>query len=191
MEKPIGAGKSSFDLIDQNLFFGQLHFKKGTVLLDLACGEGLYAIAASEAIGKEGQIYAVDLWEEGITHLKQQASARGLTNIQAMVADVSKKIPLTDESIDICLMATVLHDLLQVGTAEGTMKEIRRVLRPQGTLAIVEFKKMEGPPGPPAHVRLDPEEVERIVAPFGFRKNRIAEVGPFNYLMTFFLKPTI
>jgi ubiquinone/menaquinone biosynthesis C-methylase UbiE len=187
MGKPIGAGKSSFDLIDSTLFFDELDLKKGTVLLDLGCGEGLYTLAASEAIGKGGQIYAIDLWEEGITHLKEQTSAKGITNIIARVADVSKKIPLSDYSTDLCLMATVLHDLLQVGAAEGTLREIRRVLNLQGTLAIVEFKKIEGPPGPPIRVRLNPEDVERIVSPFGFRKRRTADIGPFNYLMTFSL----
>ena len=90
---------------------------------------------------RRGRSYAIDLWEEGITYLKQQASAKGITNIKALVADVSKKIPLSDDSIDICLMATVLHDLLQIGAAEGTLTEIRRVLSLQGTLAIVEFKE--------------------------------------------------
>ena len=105
-----------------------------------------------------------------------------------MVEDVSRQIPLSGGGVDTCLMATVLHDFVRMGAAEKVLDETRRVLNSQGTLAIVEFNKIEGSPGPPIHVRLDPEEVERIVSPHGFDKKRIIEVGPYNYLITFSLK---
>ena len=188
MEIPIGAGRSSFELIDFNLLFGELHLEKGMVFLDLACGKGLYAIAAAEAVGVEGQVRAIDLWEEGITHLEQQAAARNLTHIKSTVGDVSREIPLSSGSVDTCLMATVLHDFVRMGAAEKVLGETRRVLNSRGTLAIVEFKKVEGPPGPPIHVRLDPEEVERMVSARGFSRKRFVDLGPYNYLITFSLK---
>ena len=65
-EKPIGAGGRSFRLIDPSTMFKALPLKKGSIFLDMACGGGDYAIAASEIVGDEGIIYAVDLWEEGM-----------------------------------------------------------------------------------------------------------------------------
>ncbi len=188
MEKPIGAGRSSFEFIDSSLLFKELHLKKGMVFLDLACGKGLYAIAAAEAVGIKGQVYAIDLWEEGINDLKQKASARNLSNIKTIIKDVSKEIPLSSGSVDTCLMATVLHDFVRMGAAEKVLDEARRILNSRGTLAIVEFKKIEDSPGPPVHVRLDPEEVEGIVSPLGFKRKRTIEVGPYNYLITFSLR---
>ncbi len=190
MDKPIGAGRSSFELIDATLLLRTLNLREGMVFLDLACGEGYYAIAVAEVIGEKGRVYAVDLWEEGITHLRKEVSARGLKNIKAMVADVSKKIPLDDKEVDLCLMATVLHDLIQMKAHEGTLREVRRVLKPEGILAIVEFKKIDGPPGPPLHIRLSPGEVERMLDAHGFKKKwtQPQQVGPYNYLMTLFLK---
>ena len=82
-------------------------------------------------------------------------------------------------------MATVLHDLAEFAMADGALKEAHRVLKPGGTLAIVEFDKVEGPPGPPLRIRLTPEEVENLVAPYGFQKTRTARVGPYNYLILF------
>jgi hypothetical protein len=49
----------------------------------------------------------------------------------------------------------------------------------------MEFKKIEGPPGPPMKIRLDPNEVVSIVKPFGLIKKDEKEVGEYNYLMTF------
>ncbi len=184
-EKPLGAGKSSFELVVPGRIFGELLLRRGSTFLDMACGRGEYAIAASKIIGGEGLIYAVDLWEEGIASLLKQAEAEGIKNIKAIVADAGKRIPIDDDSVDVCLMATVLHDLVQTKDADGSLKEAGRVLKSQGSLAIIEFKKIDGPPGPPIDIRLTPEDVETMVVPYGFRKGKILEVGPYNYLIIF------
>ncbi len=188
MNKPIGAGKSSFELIDPALLFRRLRLREGMVILDLACGKGLYTIALADAAGEKGWVYAIDLWEDGIAHLEKEISARGIENIKTMMADVSKKIPLDDARIDLCLMATVLHDLVQTKAHEGALREVRRVLNPEGILAIIEFKKIDGPPGPPVQIRLSPREVEQMLNVHGFKKKWTHEVGPYNYLMAFSLK---
>ena len=184
-ERPIAAGKSSFDLIDPNRLFSELQLRSDTVLLDLACGSGSYSLFASKFIGADGGIYAFDLWKEGIDHLSRELAVRQLRQIHAGVVDVSRKIPLGDHSVDVCLIATVLHDLIQDKTEEGTLREVKRVLRPDGILAVVEFKKVEGPPGPPLEIRVSPEELEDLLFPYGFGIAKKVEVGPYNYLSVF------
>ncbi len=78
---PIGAGKSSFELIDATLLFGELNLKAGMTVLDLACGKGAYSLAASKQVGANGAVFAVDLWEDGIAMLKQEAESKGIQNI--------------------------------------------------------------------------------------------------------------
>ena len=188
-ESPPGAGGSSFELIDARALFGELRLKKGSAFLDIACGRGKYSIAASKIIGEKGSVYAVDLWPEAIAALKNEASGRGISNIKAEVADVGKKIPRENRTVDAALMATVLHDLVESGKAEAALKETARVLKPGGVFAVVEFKQIEGPPGPPIAVRLSAAEVEGLVSPFGFKTRRILDLGPYNYLMVFRLQP--
>jgi len=183
--KPPGAGKSSFDLIEPARLLEQLPLQQGITFLDLGCGAGNYTLAVAEAIGKHGVVVALDLWPPGIEGLQERAAAAGRRNIRALLADISKLIPLGDHSVDVCLMATVLHDLAEFGMAEGALGEARRVLKPGGALAVVEFDKVEGPPGPPLRIRLAPEEVENLAAPYGFKKSRLARIGPYNYLLLF------
>ena len=184
-DKPIAAGKSSFNLIDTKKLFLELDLKEGCVFLDVACGVGLYSIAASELVGQTGAIYAVDLWKEGIESLQSEISAGQINNIHASVADVSKRIPVEDRSVDICLMATVLHDLIRDNTHEGTLSEVERVLKPRGKLAIVEFNKSEEPPGPPVEIRISPEEVRKYLRPYSFRIAGTIDIGPNTYLSVF------
>ena len=187
MEKslPKGAGRSSVGLVDTRRILRELKLKKGMNLLDMACGKGEYSLAASKLVGNNGLVYAIDLWEEGIADLLKQVSDRKIKNIDAKVADLREKIPLKDSCVDLCLMATVLHDLVETNGAGQALKEAARVLRPEGMLAVIEFKKMEGPPGPPMNIRLTPEEVSRLTAPYGFTRRRIIDVGPYNYMMLF------
>ena len=187
MEKPQGAGGSSFQLIDAEKVLEELHLKKGNTFLDMACGQGEYAIEFSKILGEEGLIYAVDLWNENIVQLKKAISAAGIKNIKAIVADVSKVMPIDNDRVDVCLMAAVLHDLILEKAADDAIKEVVRVLKPNGILAILEFEKIEGTPGPPKKIRIDQDEVESIVTPFGFIKNEVKEVGAYIYLMTFVL----
>jgi ubiquinone/menaquinone biosynthesis C-methylase UbiE len=184
-DKPHGAGKSSFELIESGKLFQILAPKPWFTVLDMGCGTGTYSIAMAKIIGDGGRIHAADLWAEGIERLKERVERRGLKNVRPMVADVSRALPLSGESMDLILMATVLHDLKEAGVQDGALAEARRLLKRHGTFAVVEFNKVPGPPGPPISIRLSPDDVAALVEPFGFARTGLHEVGPHNYLMTF------
>ena len=183
--QPTAAGKSSFDLIDVNAFLDTLGLRRDIVFLDVACGVGNYAIEIARQMQGTGSVHALDLWEEGIATLRSRADDLNLKNIEATVCDVSKQIPLEEQNVDICLMATVLHDLIEDGIHEGALREIVRVLKPSGRLAVIEFKKMPGPPGPPEAIRLSPQALDQVLEPLGFRCRQSIELGAVTYLSLF------
>jgi len=184
-EKPIAAGKSSFNLVDSYKLFSELSLKEDTSFLDLACGSGAYSIAASAYIREKGIIYAVDLWKEGIDILLKEVKIRQINNIHASIADISIHLPIESRCVDVCLMATVLHDLIEDNTDQETLEELKRVLKPNGSLAIIEFKKIEGPPGPPIKIRISPEQLDATLFHHDFRKMITTDIGPYNYLSIF------
>ncbi len=183
--KPRGAGKSSFDLVDSSKLFSLLPLKDEVVVLDLGCGSGNYTMAIAPRLGPSGLIYAVDLWADGIEQLEQRARTSGFRHVKALVGDVGEAIPVPDRSVDVCLMATVFHDFVEDGIHDRVLQEIQRVLKPRGVVAIVEFKKLDGPPGPPKHVRLSQEELEAILNPYGFARRQATDLGEHTYLSLF------
>jgi ubiquinone/menaquinone biosynthesis C-methylase UbiE len=183
---PPGAGHSSFDLIDADKLCQALPLKPGLTFVDLGCGAGKYTQAVSGLLGPDSMIYALDLWQDGLDRLKEWAAGEGLKNLKTIKANISEATPVPVASADLALMATVLHDLVEFGLGDAALEEARRMLKPGGILAIVEFYKVEGPPGPPMRVRLTAEEVEKIVTPHGFKKKAgETRVGAHNFVLLF------
>ncbi len=179
---PHGAGKSSFDLIDAENLLLQLEPLRGRTVLDLGCGYGDYSLALAERVEAEGAVHAVDPWEEGIEELKQRAREIEGAPIYAHIADAAQGIPLPDNSVDLCLMAAVLHDIMHDGGHEAVLAEVGRVLKPEGTLAVLEFRKIEGMPGPPVHIRLSEDELREVLFRNGFAVGSVSDNGDQFYL---------
>jgi len=174
-------GRSSRGFLDDGEVLKYIGINEGDRFLDLGCGNGYFSIAASQAVGKDGMVYAFDVDEESIAQLKSEIADRKLANIESSVVDITKKLPLADESISLAFMSNVLHGLVENDEADSTLKEIARVTAQNGRLAIVEFKKQDSPMGPPLSIRLTPEDVEALAQGYGFSKDSVQEVGPYHY----------
>jgi ubiquinone/menaquinone biosynthesis C-methylase UbiE len=177
------AGRSSRAYLSAETVVAGTGLKAGDIFLDVGSADGYYSLEASRVVGGRGRVYAIDNYEASISALKEQIEREGLGNIEAVTADATKRIPLDAGTVDVCLLANVLHGFVANGEVERVLREAARVVRAGGTLAVVEFKKVSGPPGPPLSIRMSPEEVESMVAPYGFEKVRSFEVGPHHYEM--------
>ena len=95
----------------------------------MACGSGQYALMALKCVGEGGFVCAIDLWQEGIDTLERQIVERGIENLQALIGDISKRLPLETDSVDVCFMSTALHELTLTDTADMALKEAARLLK--------------------------------------------------------------
>ncbi len=176
------GGRSSEAFFDVADVLTSIGLKNGDVFLDAGCGPGHFAIAACGIVGPDGRVCAVDVHEESIDKLNEKAANRNLENIDVFVADVTERIPAADQTVDVCLMANVFHGF-EKQDAQNALDEMLRVLKPGGLLAIVEFKKINGPPGPPLSIRLSPNEVEQAVRPRAFKREKVFELGQYHYCL--------
>jgi len=175
---------SSYHMQDPDIIFEELKLKQGDIFLDIGCGAGDYSIHASKIIGDSGKVYATDRQEESVLTFKERIEKSGIKNIEVSVSDITSNLPVKNRSIDVCLIATVLHALDFEKHKENIFKEIMRVLKPVGRLAIIECSKKELSFGPPEQMRLDAEQIEKAMLKFGFKKCGYIDLG-FNYLIQF------
>ncbi len=180
---PEAAGKSSFNLIDEKRFLNFIDTDSVSSFIDLGCGAGNYTIKIAEMLGKS-RIWAVDLWKEGIELLKKRSEELNIKNVNAIVADIRKRLPFEDESFDASLIATVIHHFNKSKRIE-ILKEVARITKTGGMLYIVEFKKITEGPGPAFDIRIDERELGNTVQSCGFKTISFGDIGQFNYTMKF------
>jgi putative nucleotidyltransferase with HDIG domain len=172
------AAKRSFCSIDVERFLASLDLQKGGAAADLGCGTGCYTFALSEHVGPEGQVFAVDLWQKGIVTIDHRIQQEGWQNITTLRADIRKNVPLASKTVDLCLMAEVMDELVKDNCLDSALKECRRILRKRGCLAILEFSNDDLSMEPPDADRLTPEYVFDQISTFGFEPQRFERLGP-------------
>ena len=117
--------------IPRSKILSEIDIKRGFVILDYGCGPGSYSVVAARLVGETGKVYALDIHPLAIEKVKATASRKGLTNVEAIQSDCATG--LENESVDVVLLCDILHHL---GERDATLKELHRVLKPEGTLSV-------------------------------------------------------
>jgi demethylmenaquinone methyltransferase/2-methoxy-6-polyprenyl-1,4-benzoquinol methylase len=104
----------------------------GTIrVLDVAIGTGLVARAARDILGDSGRVTGVDLSMGMLTEAQKQLPI-------ALVQGVAERLPVADACTDFVTMGYALR---HVADLESTFREYLRVLKPGGTLLILELTR--------------------------------------------------
>ena len=155
-----------------------LKISVGQTILDAGCGNGYMAIKFSKLVGDTGKIYAIDLDNVSISNLKKEVEN---SNITAFVGDITKPTVFEKSSIDLVYLSTVFHIFSNEKIA-GFINEIKRILKPNGTLAIVNINKEETSFGPPIEMRSSPEELKQKIT---LSPLKLIFVGDHFYMQAF------
>lgn len=152
-------GKFTENLLNNDLIIKSLGIAPGQTVLDAGCGNGYMTKLFAKAVGPAGKVYALDTDSQAISILRHQT--RG-TNIETIMGDISQETVIEASSLDMIYIATVLHSFTRQQLQEF-IREVKRLLKPDGVLAVVEIVKQETPFGPPLSMRYSPEELKALV----------------------------
>lgn len=104
------------------------------VVADLGTGTGYLLPALGRVFGK---VIAVDHSESMLAQARERVIACGLSNVDLRSGEL-EDLPIEDGQADLAIAMLVLH---HVGQPAKALAEIERVLRPGGTLLIVELQE--------------------------------------------------
>ncbi|ERN42785.1 ubiquinone/menaquinone biosynthesis methyltransferase [Rubidibacter lacunae KORDI 51-2] len=108
----------------------------GDRALDLCCGSGDLALMLADAVGPRGSTIGADFAPQQLAIAAERA-ARAQLSISWVQAD-ALALPFADNSFD---CATVGYGLRNVVDLPQCLGELRRVLKPGGTLAALDFHR--------------------------------------------------
>lgn len=150
-----------------------------STVVDLGAGIGFFAIPFSRKI-PQGRIYACDLSGEMVGNLHMAIEAEGVGNVTPVKTE-EVRVPLDDGIADLVFMVNLHHEF---DHPVDSMAECRRLLRPGGRVAVIDWKQEETPSGPPLHVRIPPEQVIAQLEQAGF-ENAGSHAGlPYHFIVT-------
>ena len=107
----------------------------GERVLEIGPGTGYYTLDMAAWVGPEGTIEIFDLQQEFLDHTMRRAGERGLENLIPTQGDATD-LPYEDASMDAVVLNAVLGEIPDQSVA---LREIRRVLKPDGRLIVGEL----------------------------------------------------
>ena len=129
----------------------------GETVLDLGSGAGFDGLLAARKVGPTGRLIGVDMTDAMLEKARANAGMARLDNVEFRKGDI-EALPVEDGCVDVVISNCVLN---LVPDKDRAFREIHRVLRPGGRLAVSD---MAWPAEPPAAVR---EDLEALVGCIG------------------------
>jgi ubiquinone/menaquinone biosynthesis C-methylase UbiE len=110
----------------------------GMIVLELGCGSGAFTPYVAREIGSGGKLYALDIQEGMLAQLNAKLAAPRFSDVANVIPTLGSayELPFEDGFFDLAYFVTVFQE---IPDRERALAEVKRVLKPGGTLAITEL----------------------------------------------------
>ena len=157
----------------------------GMTVADVGSGTGLFLPLLSEAVGKQGRVYAVDVSPRFLEHLRKRVEAEGLDPVR-VVEGGAKSANLLESAVDRILLIDTYHHFEY---PDPMMESLFEAMRPGGELLVVDFERIPGTSRDwiLEHMRADKQTFTREIAASGFELVGEVDVEKLeeNYVLRF------
>ncbi len=114
-----------------------LRIRPGDRVADIGSGGGYFVFSLAKAVGPQGKVYAVDVDEEMNDLVAQRARKDGVGNIEVILAKPDDPL-LPSPGVDLIFTSNTYH---HIDNRVSYLTNLRKYLRPNGRIAIVEFDR--------------------------------------------------
>lgn len=164
--------------IPPDFIWEKLHLEESNsnVFVEIGAGTAFFSIAFLQKY-KPSTLYACDLSEIMINWVKENVSSKYPNIVPIKTEEYT--VPLDNKIADLVFMISLHHELENPSLL---LKEAYRILKPNGKIFIVDWKKEDMPEGPPTKIRCLPENIKEQMQNMEF-----IDVNIYNALQKYFL----
>ncbi len=162
----------------------QLGLREGMKVGDFGAGSGHYARAAAAIVGHGGRVYAIDVQEDVLKHLKLNSHVHHQAIMEMVWGDIEKLggTHLRDATLDAVILA---NTFFQVENRAELLAEMRRVLKPGGKFMVIDWAGSYGGIGPAPEKVVSEHDAEAFFINGGFHKVKSFRAGAHHYGVIF------
>ena len=174
----------SNSFLDPSKLISQLDITPGMKVVDFGSGSGHYVLTIAQILNDSGLVTAIDVIDSALEVTRAKANSLGLKNLQTIRANL--EIPgstgLPDSSQNLVLVSNTLS---QNEKKLEILKEATRVTASKGKIAIVDWQKGTGGPGPEDERRIDKETTTTLVKEFGLVLEKEIQTDHYHFGLIF------
>jgi len=154
--------------------------KPALTFIDIGCGGGFFAMPATRITRKNGKVYGIDINPDYIDELRELAVKEKLKNLDLTVGK-AEEVVVCEGCADIVFFGVVLHDFED---ASKVLKNANRMLKPNGRLFNLDWKKEHIDRGPSFQKRFSEDYAVGLIRAAGFAIENIKPSGRYLYLIS-------
>jgi ubiquinone/menaquinone biosynthesis C-methylase UbiE len=110
--------------------------REGMVVLELGCGAGFFTTEIARMVGKTGNVIAADLQQGMLDIVREKIKGTDIESRIVLHKCEEDRIGVPDK-VDLVLAFFMVHE---VADKRKMLAEVRSLLKPDGSLYIIEFK---------------------------------------------------
>ena len=155
----------------------------GMAVADFGSGSGYFTIPLARKVGDSGSVYAIDILEDRLSLIENQAKLRNLSNINIIKAnlEVLGGTNLDNDSLGAVILANILF---QSDKKIDIIKEAKRVLISKGYLIIIDWLNNNSVLVPKG-VEIDKKQIIEMAKNSGFNLFKEFAVDPYHFGIIF------
>ena len=163
-----------------------LQIAEGAHVADIGAGPGYFTWRLAQRVGPQGKVYAEEIQQKMLDLIAADLQPRGLTNVELVLGD-ERDPRLPEGTLDLALLVSVYHEFTE---PEAMMTSLWEALKPEGRLALVEYRKEDALNPILGLHKLSVEEARTEIEPLGFRLERVLEFLPTQHILIFTKRPS-
>lgn len=111
-----------------------LQIKEGSQVADIGAGSGWFTVRAARRAGSTGAVYAVEINQDYLKHIKERATKEQLSNVRPVLGtEDDPQLPAA--SVDAVLILKTYHEIAQ---PIRLMRNLRRSLRAGALVGVID-----------------------------------------------------
>jgi len=158
-----------------------LDIKPGEIIADIGAGSGYFTFRLARHVSERGKVYAVDVSPDMILHINRAIRDLKVTNVVSILADPDDPlIPVA--SVNRFFFSDSWH---HIDNQTKYLSLMKKLLKPNGEVVMIDFHKKETPSGPPLKMRIAREDLLKQMSSNGYRLIKEHTFLPYQYFLVF------